>query len=81
MAYIVNRKAFIAWSQGILLDRDASGQCVVGDNIAHEQAEAAMDRGEEITLTVGGYAVSTMRLTDAGYVEKAIRASKARGGK
>lgn len=68
---IIDRKNFIAWTEGILLDRDEHGRvCVVGDNEIHERAVAAMDAGETIGLTVGGKIVTSMRLTDGGYEEE-----------
>jgi len=67
----VNRGDFIAWVQGDLLVRDVKGRCLVGDNQAHEDAEAAMNQGKTIGLLVNGQVVSTMRLTREGYVEEA----------
>jgi hypothetical protein len=80
-----NRRLFMAWCDGILMDRDAKGKCLVLDGSRLEKdfeaAEVAMDRGERITLTDdAGKPVSTMaRMTadrdgdpafEAGYVEE-----------
>lgn len=71
---IVDRESFIAWTQGVLLERDADGTMVVGDDIRNEQAEYALEKGETIGLTVGGKLVSTMSYDSEadGYVEVSV---------
>ncbi|NIO74763.1 MAG: hypothetical protein GTN69_02455 [Armatimonadetes bacterium] len=71
---LVDRASFIAWIQGTLLDRREDGSMVVGDDVAHERAEAALEDGETIGLTVGGRLVTTMAYdADAdGYVETEV---------
>jgi hypothetical protein len=57
---IVDRANFIAYANGILLERDASGRCIVGDSLNHERAEKLLSEGHAIALTSSGVTVSTM---------------------
>lgn len=66
---VVNRQDFIAWTEGILLERDAEGVCRVGDREIHEKAKQALDRGETIALAEQGNIVSCMQLIEDEYVE------------
>jgi len=68
----VNRNNFIAWTQGLLLDRAGDKILSIGDDVAHEHAAAALDNGETIALTIRGEVVSTMRLEDNGYTESLV---------
>lgn len=61
---IVDRDSFIAWTQGILLDRKADGTFVCGDNELNKEAEEALKNGKTIGLTVEGRIVSTMSLDE-----------------
>lgn len=65
----VNRADFIAWTEGELFQRDAQGRCLVGDHEDHERAQCILDTGGVVGLLVEGRLVSTIRLTEAGYVE------------
>jgi hypothetical protein len=66
----VNRMDFMAWTMGELMDRDSSGRVVIGDNINHEKAEAAMLNGETIAMVnKNKQVVSYMHLTEEGFVE------------
>lgn len=67
---VVDRSSFRAWAQGVLLDRDAEGRCIVGDNADHDEAERRMEAGETVLLVVNGVVVSTMRLKDGSYTEE-----------
>ncbi len=66
---VVNRRDFIAWTEGILLERDAMGTCRIGDREIHEKAKQALDRGETIALTEQGNIVSYMQLVVDEYLE------------
>lgn len=68
--FVVDRDSFISWTQGILLDRDNSGKCVIGDNIAHEEAQERLDKGEIVGLSVKGVIKTTIQLVDEAYREK-----------
>lgn len=61
LAIVVDRLSFRAWTEGMLLDRGASGTCVVGDNVDHERAEDLLYEGKAIGLLVKGKLWSTMR--------------------
>jgi len=73
---IVKRQGFMLWTQGILMDRDREGNVVIGDDTKNEEAEKALERGEEIGLTINGRLVSTMKLEDGAFVEKLYSAPK-----
>jgi hypothetical protein len=53
--YELNRRLFIKWSQGILLERDREGKCVVLDGSDFskrcEEATEALERGALLYLT------------------------------
>lgn len=66
---VVDRDDFIAWSQGILLDRKSDGSTTVGDRSIHEKAKDAMDKGEIIALTMAGRIVSYMKVEEESYEE------------
>lgn len=73
----VNRKLFMAWTEGILLSRDRNGVCLVTDDKTlqekFEAAEKAMGDGKTIYLTNDeGQVVTKMSLEDEGYVESEI---------
>jgi CRP-like cAMP-binding protein len=77
----VDRRAFIRWTaagQTLLLERDRAGTVYVlpddggpEEKRMHELVEA-LDRGETIELVNSGTGkvLSTMELTDDGYVER-----------
>lgn len=69
---IVDRESFIAWTEGVLLDRDENGKVIVGDDIKNVRAEAVLEKGKIIGLTVAGKLVSTMSLEKGSYVERAV---------
>ena len=66
---VVNRKDFIAWSEGTLLDRRGDNIISLGDQVIHEKAQEALDAGETIALTINGEIVSHMKLVDEAYKE------------
>ena len=66
----VDRASFIAWTEGVLLSRDAAGRCVVGDNADHEKVEDILEAGGEVGLTVRGKLVSILKLVDDEYQEQ-----------
>jgi hypothetical protein len=70
---VVDRDSFMAWMQGILLERDAEGYVLVGDSVDNERAEDALEKGETIGLTVDGRLVSTLRDAGEEIVEEEIR--------
>ena len=65
---IVDREEFRLWTEGILLQREGT-HIVVGDNVKHEAAEKALDRGEVIGLTIDSRLVSYLQLVNGKYVE------------
>lgn len=78
---VVNRTLFMAWVDGILLDRNRKGQCIITDDkILQEKfkaAEKAMDDGQTIYLTNdAGRIITQMRVEGAGeaagYVESEL---------
>jgi hypothetical protein len=71
----VNRHLFMAWTEGVILDRDRKGNCLVTDHLDGKftAAEKAMDRGETIYLTDDdGKVVTRMRVEGDGYVESGV---------
>ena len=69
----VNRANFMAWVDGDLLIRDASGKCIIGDDVAHERAEKIMDEGGTIGLTdSNGIIISMMSVVNKCYEEQLI---------
>lgn len=66
--FMVDRRSFILWTQGILLNRKGN-QVEVGDGRRNEEAEERMNKGETIGLLVNGELVSTMKLEHGGYQE------------
>ena len=72
MMLVVDRNSFMAWVGGALLIRDRAGSCIVGDDVRNEEAEAAMQRGETIGLSVNGRIVSTMRDIGDAYEEEIV---------
>jgi len=66
----VERRAFMAWVDGVLLDRQRDGTVVVGDLRIHEEAEKLMMAGGIVGLLVDGKPASTMTLEDDGFVER-----------
>lgn len=67
--FVVDRESFIAWTHGILLERDARGQVVVGDNISHERALEILNGGGKVYLSTNNEVISYIRLTEDGYQE------------
>lgn len=69
----VNRSNFMAWVDGDLLIRDASGKCIIRYDITHERAEKIMDEGGTIGLTdSNGIIISIMSVIDECYEEKLV---------
>lgn len=71
---VLPRALFMKWHEGILLERDAKGSCLVLDgsrwSSKFEAAVEAMDRGETIYLTnEAGIIMTSMALSLEGYVE------------
>lgn len=69
----LNRRLFIKWTQGILLERDRSGKCIVldGSEFARKcaEAEAALGKGGLVYLTEGGKRVTQVMVGKTGYEE------------
>ena len=73
----LNRDMFIAWTEGILMDRDQDGKCLVLDGSDFskrcEAAEKALEGGETIYLTNGqGQRITKMYDAGEGYVEEEV---------
>lgn len=69
---IIDRESFIAWTEGVLLDRDENKKVLVGDDTKNVRAEAALQKGKIVGLTVAGKLVSMMSLEKGKYVERAV---------
>jgi hypothetical protein len=57
---MVDREGFIAFTQGILLER-IGNKVIVGDDIIFEEAIKRIEKGEEVGLLVHGEHFSTMK--------------------
>jgi hypothetical protein len=73
----LNRRLFIKWSQGILLERDKDGKCVVLDGSDFskrcEAAEAALERGAILYLTDdNGKRITQVTSDGKGYTEDVV---------
>ena len=77
----VDRRTFVSWATGgqtLLLERDRAGTVYVlpddggPEELRMQELVAALDRGESVDLVniVTGKVLSTMELTDDGYVER-----------
>jgi len=71
---VVDRAEYMAWCEGILLDRKADGSMVVGDQANHEKADEALADGEPVGMTVNGNLISVIQFDEEqeAYVEKEI---------
>jgi hypothetical protein len=67
---LVDREGFILHTEGILLDRDASGRCLIGDGLKYEEAIKELEAGNEIGLLVDGELFSIITDTEMGYIER-----------
>lgn len=52
----------MAWMDGILLDRDAEGNVVIGDNVDNPKAEEFVNNGEPVFLTNNGEIITVIFL-------------------
>jgi hypothetical protein len=73
----LNRKLFIKWSKGILLERDMRGKCLVldGSDFAHqcEAAESDLELGATLYLTDdAGKRITKVTSDGKGYTEDAL---------
>lgn len=73
----LNRRLFIKWSQGILLERDRDGKCIVldGSDFAKrcEAAEEALERGAVLYLTDDkGKRITQVTSDGKGYTEDVV---------
>ena len=73
----LNRTLFIKWTEGILLERDRNGKCIVLDGAHHfealcEQAVLSLNKGETVYLTEGGRRVTQLTQQEGAYVEKEV---------
>jgi hypothetical protein len=73
--FTVNRENFTAWTQGILLD-NRHGHYIAGDDVACEEAEQRLQKGETIALTVRGEIVSTISFDGEAFTEVAVEDGK-----
>jgi len=69
---LVNREGFILHVQGILLDRDGSGRCHIGDGLQYEEAVRELESGNEIGLLVDGELFSIMTNIETEYIERRV---------
>lgn len=76
LAMLVDRARFQAWCEGILLVRDSEGNCLVGDDIAHEKAQLLLEEGKAIGLTSNGQLVSMMYFNKDAYIEVPVENKK-----
>jgi len=66
----IKRWMMIRWAEGEIMERNEDS-CIVVDELACEEAERRLNIGETIGLMDNNYnVVSTLSLTDEGYVEK-----------
>lgn len=70
--FVVDRAEFIAYHNGILLDRDAEGNVICPDEIACEKALKLLNDGTSIYLTMGGEIFSVMVLNSEGNYEEIL---------
>lgn len=68
----VDRSSFVAWTQGILLDRKGLGM-IVGDDVRNERAERVLEQGGTVILTVDGAPFSRMVNGEDGYYEELLK--------
>lgn len=71
-ALTVERDQFIAWTEGILLDRNEEGEVLIVNELACSRAEKAMEQGETVYLTQDGKIVTKMHLAPEGFIEEHI---------
>lgn len=68
---LVERDHFMLWLDGVLLDRDAEGNCVAPDESACQRAMDALDAGETVLFVKNGRLTGTqMRRVGEEYVEE-----------
>jgi len=69
----VDRDQFIAWTQGILFERNAKGEIFAVNELQCQEAENILHEGGEVYLRVGDELVSKIKLTDdLGFVEEKV---------
>lgn len=62
LPFTVDREQFIAWTEGILLDRNEKGEVLLVNEKNCKEADDRLNNGEEVYLTVGNEIVSKMYL-------------------
>jgi len=72
MPYKLNRRNFIDWSNGLLLERDKEANVRCLDQKLYEKAQEALDKGEVVYLCVNGKVVTQMKLEEGVYVERRV---------
>jgi hypothetical protein len=65
----VDRDSFIAFTRGVLLDRDRECRVLVGDDMRNQLAVAALERGETVRLKSGDRVVSEVREINGVFTE------------
>ena len=60
--HTVDRYSLMAWTEGILFDRDIMGHCSIGDGIDGEHIEDLLEAGETVFLTSNAEIVSAIYL-------------------
>jgi hypothetical protein len=67
----VDRNQFIAWTEGIFLDRNAN-HCLAVDEEACEKANKDLFEGKKIMLLINGRTFSYMEKQDDKFLESKI---------
>ena len=57
---VCDRASFIALYNGVLISRDATGRCVVGDRLECYRAREVLEAGGIVQLTIDGVVVSSI---------------------
>jgi hypothetical protein len=68
----VNREQFIAWTQGILLERNSDGGCFAVNETKCEEAQKRLEQGEEIGFMINGELKSKIAMINNQYMEVLI---------
>jgi hypothetical protein len=69
----VKRIHLIAWSKGVIMDRDGKGNVFAVDEVSCMEAEQAIENGEIVELMDSDYnVVSTMSMVDGKIVERKV---------
>lgn len=70
--FAVNRYEFMAWADGIYMDRKADGSVIAPEDAICQRAKELLDQGQTVHFTVHGEIVSTIKKVGDRYVEQLI---------